>query len=157
MATQRNEFQVEEILRRNPAYQIVEAKYQYQERNSNGKERVYGVKVSRQAYEELAATISKPTLPFDKFVKVLRPLMMGTHAAAYIPGAFNLLDSDNTGTIDISEIAAFMPVIVPGASPHMLLRIIQKVDQNRDYKLNLNEFTNLVKRGIGREIAIGRM
>ncbi|CAF0995072.1 unnamed protein product [Rotaria sp. Silwood1] len=154
MVTQRYEFQVEEILRRNRAFQIVEAKYQYQECNSNDEERIYGVKVSRQTYEKLAATISKPTLPFEKFVKILRPLMMGVYATADIPGAFYLLDSDNTGTIDINDIAAFMPIIVTGASPHMLLDIIQKVDQNRDYKLNLAEFTNLIKKGIGREIAM---
>ncbi len=50
-----------------------------------------------------------------------------------------------------------MPVIVPDGNPHMLLHHVQKVDKNHDYKLNLAEFTELIKHGVGRDIALGRL
>lgn len=137
--------------------QIVEAEYIYNETHGNGDNRNYRITVKRQDYERLAATITKPTLPFDKFVKVLKPFMIGQHAAAEIPEAFNLLDSDHSGTIDIGELAAFIPVIVPNGNPYMLLHHIQKVDKNNDLKLNLAEFTDLINKGIGRDIALGRL
>ncbi|CAF1569665.1 unnamed protein product, partial [Adineta steineri] len=68
-----------------------------------------------------------------------------------------LLDADHSGTIDIGELAIFMPVIMPNASPYMLLHHIQKADKNCDYKLNLQEFTLLINQGIGRDIALGRL
>lgn len=136
---------------------VIEIEYVYTETQPNGDNKKYSILVKRPDYERLATTIAKPTLPFDKFVKVLRPFMMGEHAAADIPEAFYLLDSDHSGTIDIGELAAFMPVIVPNGNPYMLLHHIQKVDQNNDYKLNLAEFTNLIKNGVGRDIALGRL
>lgn len=137
--------------------QIIEAEYVYTETQSNGDTRNYRVLVKRQDYQRLATGMNKPTLPFDQFVKVLKPFMMGHLAATEIPEAFRLLDTDRSGTIDIGELAAFMPVIVPNGNPYMLLHHIQKVDKNNDYKLNLAEFTDLLNRGIGRDIALGRL
>jgi len=156
MAKNRYEVQAEETLHRN-GDQIIEAEYIYNEKRDNGETRKYQVSVKLQDYERLAATINKPTLPFDKFVKVLRPFMIGHHAADDIPEAFRLLDADHSGTIDIGELAAFMPVIVPDGNPYMLLHHIQKVDKNHDYKLNLAEFTALINQGIGRDITLGRL
>jgi len=136
---------------------IVEVNYVYNEKHANGETRNYCVAVTRQGYEKIAATIKKPTLPFDSFVKVLRPFMMGHHAAENITEAFHLLDSDHSGTIDIGELAAFMPAIVPDANPYLLLHHVQKADKNCDYKLNLEEFTALIKQGVGRDIALGRL
>ncbi len=115
------------------------------------------MKFNRQEYDRLAANMDKPTLPFDKFLKVLRPFMLGKHAADGIPEAFRLLDADHSGTIDIGELAAFMPVIVPDGNPYILLHHVQKVDQNHDYKLNLAESTVLINRGVGRDITLGRL
>lgn len=136
---------------------IIEVEYVYTETQVSGDSRKYSIKVKRTDYERTAMTITKATLPFDQFVKVLRPFMMGEHASADIPEAFRLLDNDRSGTIDIGELATFMPVIVPDGNPYMLLHHIQKVDQNCDYKLNLTEFTNLIKNGVGRDIALGRL
>jgi len=83
--------------------------------------------------------------------------MLVHHAADDIPEAFRLLDTDHSGTIDIGELAAFMPVIVPDGNPHMLLHHVQKVDKNHDYKFNLAEFTELIKHGVGRDITLGRL
>lgn len=136
--------------------QIVEVDYVYNEIH-NGDTRNYRVAIKRQDYERLAATINKPTIPFDSFTKVLRPFMMGKHASEDISEAFRLLDTDHSGTIDIGELAAFMPVIVPDANPYMLLHHVQKADKNNDYKLNLQEFTALINAGVGRDIALGRL
>jgi hypothetical protein len=156
MAQDTYDIRVDETIHRN-GDQIVEAEYIYNEVRGNGETRNYRVSVKRQDYEQLSSKINKPTLPFDKFVKVLRPFMIGQHAAEDIPEAFRLLDTDHSGTIDIGELAAFMPVIVPDGNPYMLLHHIQKVDKNNDYKLNLAEFTALVNGGIGRDITLGRL
>ncbi len=50
-----------------------------------------------------------------------------------------------------------MPVIVPDANPYMLLHHVQKADKNCDYKLNLQEFTDLINQGVGRDITLGRL
>jgi Ca2+-binding EF-hand superfamily protein len=136
--------------------QISEVEYVYHESHIDDV-RDYRVGVKRQDYERLAATMNKPTLSFDSFAKVLRPFMMGKHASEDIPQAFRLLDTDNSHTIDIGELAAFMPVIVPDANPYMLLHHVQKADKNSDYKLNLQEFTDLVNQGVGRDITLGRL
>ncbi|CAF0869098.1 unnamed protein product [Rotaria sp. Silwood1] len=129
MMTDQINIQVDEIIHQDGG-QVAEAEYLYKETRGNGEERNYHLSVKRRDYERLAASIQKPTLPFDQFVKVLKPFMIGPHAADDIPEAFRLLDVDHSGTIDIGELAAFMPVIVPDANPYMLLHHIQKVDQN---------------------------
>ncbi|CAF3485372.1 unnamed protein product [Rotaria sp. Silwood1] len=150
MMTDQINIQVDEIIHQDGG-QVAEAEYLYKETRGNGEERNYHLSVKRRDYERLAASIQKPTLPFDQFVKVLKPFMIGPHAADDIPEAFRLLDVDHSGTIDIGELAAFMPVIVPDANPYMLLHHIQKVDQNSDYKLNLAEFTALINRVVEAE------
>ncbi|CAF1583089.1 unnamed protein product [Adineta steineri] len=136
---------------------LVEVDYIYTETRENGDQRNYQITVKRSDYERLATSMNKSTLSFDKFAKVLRPFMMGKFASEDIPAAFGLLDTDHSGTIDLGELAIFMPVIMPNASPYMLLHHIQKADKNCDYKLNLEEFTSLVNQGIGRDIALGRL
>lgn len=156
MASTKFDSYVEELIHQKGG-QITEVEYLYKELYSNGEERRYRILVKRTDYRRVAATITKPTLPFDQFVKVLKPFMIGSQAADNILEAFRLLDTDCSGTIDIGELAAFLPVIVPDANPYMLLHHIQKVDQNNDYKLNLTEFTALINQGIGRDIALGRL
>lgn len=139
------------------AGRISEITYVYTETQGNGATTNYNVTVKRQEYEQFTQTLNKPTLSFDSFVQVLRPFMMGKYASEDIPKAFKALDTDNSGTIDIGELAAFMPVIVPNANPYMLLHHVQKVDKNGDYKLNLSEFTELINQGVGRDITLGRL
>ncbi|CAF3749898.1 unnamed protein product [Rotaria sp. Silwood1] len=144
-----------EILHRN-GNQITEAEYVFDEIHANGKVRQHRVSVKREEFERLTATLKKPTLSFDNFTKVARPLLMGHHATEDIPEAFRLLDTDNSDTIDIGELAVFMPAIVPNSNSYMLLRYFQVADTNNDYKLNLDEFTAFIKKGIVRELALGR-
>ncbi|CAF1395031.1 unnamed protein product [Rotaria sordida] len=136
--------------------QITEAEYVFDEIHANGKMRQHRVSVKREDFERLAATIKKPTLSFESFTKVTRPLLMGHQATEDIPEAFRLLDTDNSDTIDIGELSVFMPAIVPNSNSYMLLRYFQAADTNNDYRLNLDEFTTFIKKGIVRELALGR-
>jgi hypothetical protein len=154
--TNQSEVRVDETIHHSGG-KIAEVDYVYVETRANGEVRDYRVAIKRQDYEQLASKIKTPTLPFDSFAKVLRPFMMGKHASEDIPEAFRLLDADHSLTVDIGELAAFMPVIMPDANPHMLLHHVQKADKNGDYKLNLDEFTALITQGVGRDIALGRL
>ncbi|CAF3844254.1 unnamed protein product [Rotaria sp. Silwood1] len=146
---------VHEVLHRK-GDQITEAEYVYDEIHSNGKIRQHHVHVKRGEFERLAASIKKPWLSFDSFMKVTRPLLMGHLAAEDIPEAFRLLDTDHSDTIDIGELAAFMPAIIPNSNSYMLLRYFQPADTNNDYTLNLDEFTAFIKKGVVRDLALGR-
>ena len=139
------------------AGRVIEVTYTYMETQNNVDTKHYDVSVKRSDYETFSRNTNKPALSYDDFLKVLRPFMMGKHAAEDIPVAFRILDTDRSGTIDIGELAAYMPVIVPNANPYMLLHHVQKVDQNSDYKLNLAEFSDLINKGIGRDLTLGRI
>jgi hypothetical protein len=136
---------------------ITEAEYVYDEIHPNRTKRQYRVHVRREEFERIAATLKKPTLTFESFTKVVRPFLMGFEAVKDIPEAFQLLDADNSDTIDINELAVFMPAIVPDSNPYMLLRYFEKADTNSDYKLSLEEFTAFVEKGVIRDLALGRL
>ncbi|CAF1185035.1 unnamed protein product [Rotaria sp. Silwood1] len=148
----RNQIRIDEILHRQ-AGKTVLAEYLYEEDVGFGRRRSYHIKVPRDEYERIARRTLRTVIPFDKWLKVLRPFMLGEEAADDIAEAFRILDTDYSNKIDIDELEAFMPVIVPRAPPKVLRQYIQKVDRNFDGKLNLAEFTDLVTRGIGRDIA----
>ncbi|CAF1568748.1 unnamed protein product [Didymodactylos carnosus] len=118
--------------------------------------RVFTAKVSREQYNNLAKTFNK-SLSFDSFLHVLKPLMMGSYASDEIQRAFELLATDKSGTIDVDELAAFLPIITPNVTRDMLLHYISHVDENFDHKLNLSEFKELLSRGIGRDIVCGHL
>ncbi|CAM4793693.1 unnamed protein product [Rotaria magnacalcarata] len=112
--------------------------------------------VTREAYDQLAASAGRKTLKFDDFIKVLRPFMMGRLAADDIPEAFVILDSDRSGKIALKELAAFIPIIIPGGTEAMLMQHMKKIDGNYDEQLDSTEFTNFIMRGIGRDIVLQR-
>jgi Ca2+-binding EF-hand superfamily protein len=156
MMTDKYPTRVNEFLHRKGDY-ITEAEYVYDEIHPNRTKRQYRVHVRREEFERIAATLKKPTLTFESFTKVVRPFLMGFEAVKDIPEAFQLLDADNSDTIDINELAVFMPAIVPDSNPYMLLRYFEKADTNSDYKLSLEEFTAFVEKGVIRDLALGRL
>jgi hypothetical protein len=157
MADEQTRIRVHEVLHRK-GDKITAAEYVYDEFQVNGKTRQHRVIIKKEAFESIAATVKKSTIPFESFTKVTRPLLMGHHAAiADISEAFQLLDTDKSETIDINELAVFMPAIVPDSNAYMLLRHFQKVDTNNDYRLNLDEFTEFIKKDIVRDLALGRL
>jgi Ca2+-binding EF-hand superfamily protein len=121
--------------------------------------RHYQATIKRDEYERMIETymFDKDKLPFDSFVCILRPIMMGTYVGNELEEAFNLLDKDQSGTIDIDELADFLPVIHSDVTKKTLLHYVGKVDINSDQKLNFDEFTDMVLRGIGRDIVCGHI
>ncbi|CAF1348640.1 unnamed protein product [Didymodactylos carnosus] len=118
--------------------------------------RVFKAKISREQYDNLAKNLDKP-LSFDSFLHVMKPFMMGSYTSDEIQRAFELLDTDKSGTIDIDELGAFLPIINSHVTSDMLLRYVSLVDENFDHKLNINEFNDLLSRGIGRAIVCGHI
>ncbi|CAF3820668.1 unnamed protein product [Rotaria sp. Silwood1] len=146
------QLRIDEILHRQ-AGKTVLVEYVYKEEHGSGRIRSYHIKVPRDEYERIARRTWRTVIPFDKWLKVLRPFMLGDEATDDIPDAFRILDADHSNKIDVDELEAFMPIIAPRAPPRVLREHIQKVDRNFDGKLNLAEFTDLVLKGIGRDIA----
>ncbi|CAF2640817.1 unnamed protein product [Rotaria sp. Silwood2] len=66
--------------------------------------------------------------------------------------AFHILDADGSGQLDVNELAKVIPAIMPSATLDTLPTMIRRYDKNYDNQLNLNEFTRLVRGGIGRDI-----
>jgi Ca2+-binding EF-hand superfamily protein len=122
------------------------------EAKKTGQARQFKWSIRREDYEEMAKIGVKNALPFDSFVSVLRPFMMGTYSPDSIKEAFSILDRDESGRIDIDELTVFIPFIQPSLTKDIVARYIELVDTNNDRQLNLDEFTNLITRGIGREI-----
>ena len=157
MADDQSRILVHEVAHRK-GDRISAVEYVYDEKQSNGKTRQQRIIVKKENFDRVAATIKKWTIPFDSFMQVARPLLMGYHATdADILDAFQLLDTDKSETIDINELALLMPAIVPDSNSYMLLRHFQKVDTNNDHILNLEEFTAFVKKNFVRDLALGRL
>ena len=136
---------------------VTEAEYIYDEVQDKGKKHQHRIRVKREEFEQIAAINKKTKFSFDDFITVLRAFLMGEDGSKYIPEAFHLLDTDNSGTIDIAELAIFMPAIVPGSNQYMLLRHFQSADTNNDYKLSFEEFTDFINKGVVRDLALGRI
>jgi Ca2+-binding EF-hand superfamily protein len=121
--------------------------------------RHYQATIKRDEYEWMIQTymFDKDKLPFDSFVRILRPIMMGTYVGNELEEAFNLLDKDQSGTIDIDELADFLPIIHSDVTKEALLDYVGKVDVNSDQKLSFDEFTDMILRGIGRDIVCGHV
>ncbi|CAF1384836.1 unnamed protein product [Didymodactylos carnosus] len=159
-------YSVEEKIFKNNG-RIEEVVYEYEETRQQSvqkgfqdkqedRKRVLKAAITRQQYEDLAKKIHK-TLSFDDFLYVLRPFMMGSYSNDEINQAFKLLDTDNSGEIDIDELAAFLPIINPQVTKDTLTKYIWHVDENSDQKLSINEFNDLLSRGIGRDIVCGHV
>lgn len=121
--------------------------------------RTYQASIKREQYEQIAEKVEteRYVLPFDSFVHVLRPFMMGSYAAEEIREAFRLLDRNASNTIDLDELAAFLPVIHPNVNKEMLTNYVTRVTNHTEQQINFDEFNQLVLRGIGRDLVCGHM
>lgn len=147
---------VEEILHQK-GDTISEAEYVFEESLDKGKKRQQHLHVKRAAFDELAVANKKLSIKFDDFLTVVRLFLMGEYEDKDIIEAFTLLDTDQSNSIDLTELATFMPVIVPGSNKFILLRHFEPADTNKDYTLCLEEFTAFVKKGVIRDLALGRI
>jgi Ca2+-binding EF-hand superfamily protein len=150
--------------------QIVEIIYQYEESRQGASEnsmqikkemlsRHYTANITRDEYQRIANQLqsSRSVLPFDSFLRILRPFMMGSYANNEIHEAFCLLDRNLSNTVDLDEFLAFLPVIDPFITKETLMNHIAKVTNNRDRQMNIDEFHQLILRGIGRDIVCGHV
>jgi Ca2+-binding EF-hand superfamily protein len=135
--------------------QIEENMQTKQEKHSTN----YQASIKRSEYERLANQVKYPrnALPFDTFVIILRPFMMGTYSVEEIREAFRLLDKNASETIDLDELSAFLPVIHPNMTKDTLLNCIHKVSENVDQEITFDEFKQMVLKGIARDIACGHV
>lgn len=156
MSSDKSVLRVQEFLH-HKGDDISSVEYVYDERFDNGKTRQHRVHIKKSDFDRITVEEKNYSLKFDDFIDVTRPLLLGTHHPNDIHKAFRLLDTDQSDTIDIHELAIFMPCIVPKSNSYMLLRHFEKADTNKDYKLNLDEFTDFVKKNLIRDMVIGRV
>ncbi len=148
--------------------QIMEIVYEYSETRQEEIEenmqikqekraRNYQASIKRDEYNRLANKVEyrRDVLPFDTFVFVLRPFMMGTYAPEEIREAFRLLDKNSSNTIDLDELSAFLPVIHPNMTKKTLLNYFDKVSHNGDQQINFDQFRQMVLKGVARDIVCG--
>ncbi|CAF0965421.1 unnamed protein product [Rotaria sordida] len=122
-------------------------------------EKHYKASIKRDEYERIANTFKyqRYVLPFDTFVQIIQPFMMGTYTADEIHQAFRLLDRNYSKTIDSDELSAFIPVIHPNMTKEIVLNYITKVTQKRKEEINFSEFIQMVLQGVGRDIVCGHV
>ncbi|CAF1106541.1 unnamed protein product [Rotaria magnacalcarata] len=113
--------------------------------------RTYDTNITREQYNKLAEQYHYG-LSFDNFIVVLRPFMMGFYQTNELEQAFRILDKSNSGSIDIDNLANFLPIINEYATSDTLKNYIKKSDFNHDGNLTYDEFRSLILRGIGREM-----
>ncbi|CAF1180346.1 unnamed protein product [Rotaria magnacalcarata] len=144
-------------------YEYEETKFEQIEENMQVRqeklEKKYTASFKRDEYERIANQMKyqRDVLPFDAFVKIIRPFMMGTYVADEIHEAFRLLDTDSSKTIDLYELSAFISVIHPNMSKDTILNFINKVSENGRQEIDFNQFVQMVLEGIGRDIVCGRI
>jgi Ca2+-binding EF-hand superfamily protein len=119
--------------------------------NKEKRSRSYEWSITREQYQSLIAKLRRP-ITFDEFVASLRPIIMGYYRNNELERAFTILDRDKSGTIDIKEFSAILPILNKSINANDLHEYIRQVDENFDGELDYNEFRALVLRGIGRNI-----
>lgn len=128
-----------------------------QKQNHIPQYRHYRATIKRDEYESMIQSymFNNNELSFEDFVRVLRPIMMGTYVGDELREAFYLLDKNQSNTIDIDELIDFLSIIYSDVTKEILLHYLGKSNINRNQKLNLDEFTDMILRGIGRDIVCG--
>jgi Ca2+-binding EF-hand superfamily protein len=131
--------------------------FDYMQTTQESRSRTYQASISRTDYEQLANKVQyqRHVVPFDTFVCIIRPFMMGTYTNEELREAFRLLDSDASNTIDLNELSAFLSVLHPNMSKEILSNYINKVAKNGNQCINFDEFSQMILRGIGRDIVCG--
>ena len=123
------------------------------------KYRHYRATIKRDEYERSIESYlsAENRLSFDKFVCILRPIMMGTYDGNELRDAFVLLDKNQSNTINLDELVEFLSIIYPDVTKDILLHYVGKHEIYTDEKLNFDEFNDLILRGIGKDIVCGHI
>jgi Ca2+-binding EF-hand superfamily protein len=162
------EYTVTENVVRSGAGQVTQIYYEFEEtvvietpvsastsaikrKNTEKRNRTYNATITREAYQS-SARQTPNALPFDAFVNVLRPFIMGYYTNDELQRAFQTLDRDHSGTIHLEELNSFLPILNDTITADSLHEYVRKVDSDFNGTLNYDEFRSLVLRGIGRDI-----
>ena len=157
------EYSITETIYRNHQREIFQIDYQFEEivvveaaSNSSSsitkqsrerRIRTYDITVKYEKYANFANR-----LPFDAFVNIIRPFIMGFYEGDELERAFQTLDHDRSGSIHVDELSSFLPILNEAINSDVLIAYIQKVDADFDGTMNYDEFRTLVLRGIGHDI-----
>jgi len=146
---------------------IIKLVYDYEENpdksDLNIQYRHYRATIKRDEYERLIDSYMSNSnnnnnrLLFDDFVQILRPIMMGSYKEHELDIAFDLLDRNQSNTIDLDEFVSFLIIISPDITKDMLLRYINQEEITENQRLNFNQFNDLVLRGLGKDIVCGHI
>ena len=120
-------------------------------KSSEKRSRIFEMTVTREQYNQMARQHSN-LLPFDNFILVLRPFMMGFYQNNELEQAFNILDSNKSGQINLEQLGAFLPIITENVTINDLKNYIEKVNLNNIERLTYDDFRTLTLKGIGRDI-----
>ncbi|CAF4773957.1 unnamed protein product, partial [Rotaria sp. Silwood1] len=101
--------------------------------------RVYDATIKRQDYNILTRHHHN-ALSFDDFILILRPFMLGYYQNTQLEILFQILDKNQSGSIDIDNLAGFLPIINEYATMDTLKNYIRKCDFNTDGHLTYDEF-----------------
>ena len=123
------------------------------------KYRRYRAIIQRDGYERLieAYVSDIDKFSFENFVCILRPIMMGTYVNDELDRAFSLLAKNHSNTIDLYELADFLSIIHSEITPGVLIHYLSKGDIRTNQQLDFDQFTDVVLRGIGRDIVCGHI
>ncbi|CAF0953083.1 unnamed protein product [Rotaria magnacalcarata] len=127
--------------------------YQFSFTSQSGQLDTRSTSLPRDCYDRYSSYEPRCAISEQNFMEVVEVIMMGSNADdCDIHRAFDILDADASGTIDVRELAKVIPAIMPGTTCDTLSSIIRRYDKNCDNKLNVNEFTRLVKGDLGRDL-----
>jgi hypothetical protein len=127
--------------------------YSYSYTSSSGQASTRVVSLPTDAFDRFLAFTPQRAISQNGFMKVSEVIMMGSNSSDEdIREAFNILDADGSGQLDVSELAKIIPAILPGTTLETLGQMIRRYDNNFDNQVNLKEFTSLIKGGLGRDL-----
>ncbi len=118
---------IHENIQYNQNGEIYGVEYVYEELNEITNEiKRYHAILKKDDYQNMIKHLQKSSFPFETFIQIFRPFIMGKYAIESIDQAFALLDQDKSGNIDITELSSFIPLIRNDANPHQIIDYIQK-------------------------------
>jgi len=127
--------------------------YSYNYTSSSGQVDTRTVSLPTDAFDRFLTFKPQQAISHNGFMKVAQVIMMGSNSSDEdINEAFAILDADGSGQLNVSELAKVIPAIMPGTTLASLGQMIRRYDRNCDNQLNLNEFTRIIKGGLGRDL-----
>ena len=122
--------------------------------NVSKKFQEYEATADRSNYESAMeqSLLTGHALPFEKYIVVLRPIMMSTYKGNELRDAFALLDRDSSGLIDLSELVGFLTFVHPNLTVDNFRSSVYQTEGNDHLTITFDEFSDMVLCGIARDL-----